>query len=255
VIALGANIAQVGFKITPKALEPKLDKLDLVKGAKRIFSVRSGVMMIRDVLKLSVIGFVAYKAVASEFEGFFKLSDMTVAQVATTMGTLALELALKVGAVVLVIAVLDYLYQRYEFEKSIKMSKQELRDEHKDTDGNPLIKSRVRQVQQQMARNRMMQAVPTADVVVTNPTHIAVALKYDADDGLAPTVVAKGMRRIAEQIKAVAKEHDIPVIEDRPLARALFKMCEVGDLVPAQLYRAVAEVLAYVYRLKGKVMS
>ncbi len=255
VIAFGANVAQVGFKITPKALEPKLEKLDLVKGLKRMVSVRSAVTMLRDILKLLVIGFVAYKAIASEFPGFFKLVDMTVPQVAGTMGKLALELALKVGAVILVIAVLDYIYQRYEFEKSIRMSKQDLKDEHKDTEGSPQIKARIRQIQMQTARSRMMDAVPLADVVITNPTHFAVAIKYDVDQMSAPYVIAKGQRLIAQKIKQIALEHDIPVVEDRPLARALYKMCDVGAMIPAQLYRAVAEVLAYVYRLKGKTVN
>ncbi|MBU8934923.1 MAG: flagellar biosynthesis protein FlhB [candidate division Zixibacteria bacterium] len=255
VIAFGANVAQIGFKITPKAMEPKWEKLNVLKGIKRLFSLKSLVQLIRDSLKMGVVGFVAYKVISSEFVGFFKLSDMTVAQVAATMGTLAMELALKVGAVILAIAILDFIYQRYEFEKSIKMSKQDLKDEHKQTEGSPQNKSRMRQAQMQLARSRMMQAVPLADVVVTNPTHYAVAIKYEPDKSNAPYVLAKGQRLIAQQIKAVALEHDIPIVEDKPLARALFKMCEVGQSIPATLYRAVAELLAYVYRLNGKVMS
>ena len=255
IIAFGINVVQIGFKITPKALEPKWEKLDVLKGLKQKVSLKSLVQLIRDTLKLAVVGFVAYKAIASEFAGFFKLADMTVPQVAGIMGKLALELALKVGAVILVIAVLDYIYQKYEFEKSIRMSRQDLKDENKEAEGSPQNKSRIRQIQTQMARTRMMQAVPLADVVVTNPTHIAVALKYDPDSSKAPYLLAKGQRKIAEQIKAIALEHNIPIVEDKPLARAIFKMCEVGQSIPTTLYRAVAEVLAYVYRLKGKVVS
>lgn len=255
VIALVANIAQVGFKITPKSLEPKFEKLDVLKGLKRLFSLKSLVHLVRDTLKLGIVGLVAFYAIKGEFESFFLLPNMTVSQLAIAMGRLSLILGMKVGAIMMVIAVLDYIYQKYEFEKSIKMSKQEIKDENKDTEGNPLIKSRIRQVQREMARRRMMAAVPTADAVVTNPTHIAVALKYDMGDGSAPLVVAKGERKLAEKIKELARKHDIPIIEDKPLARALFRMCEVGDFVPAQLYRAVAEVLAYVYRLKGKVVN
>ena len=174
-------------------------------------------------------------------------------QVATTMGELALLLALKVGGVILVIAILDYLYQKFEFEKSIRMSRQELKDENKETEGSPQIKSRIRQVQLQMARSRMMQAVPLADVVVTNPTHIAVGLKYDADKMSAPRVVAKGQRLIAEKIKEIAAKAKVPIVENKPLARALYEAVDVGMAVPAKLYKAVAEVLAYVYKLKGKV--
>lgn len=252
-IAFGVNVAQVGFKITPKAMEPKLEKLDIVSGLKRLVSLRSLVQLVRDSIKLIVIGFVAYKAIESEFESFFLLPDMSVPQFASIMGKLALMLALKIGGVVLVIAVLDYMYQRYEYEKSIKMSKQDLKDEYKDTEGSPQLKSRVRQAQREMARNRMMQAVPTADVVVTNPTQIAVALKYDSEEADAPFVVAMGERLIAQRIREIAKECGIPVVEDKPLARALFKMCDVGQVIPANLYKAVAELLAYVYKTKSKV--
>ncbi|MCK4460628.1 MAG: flagellar biosynthesis protein FlhB [candidate division Zixibacteria bacterium] len=255
VIGLTSNIAQIGFKITPKSLEPKFEKLDVLKGLKRLFAVKSLVQLIRDVIKLTIVVIVAYNAMASEFDTFFLLPDMTVAQLAGSMGKLALVLGMKVGAMMIAIGILDYLYQKYEFEKSIKMSKQDLKDENKDTEGSPLVKSRVRQIQREMARQRMMAAVPLADAVITNPTHLAVALKYELEKGNAPYVLAKGERLIAERIKEIAREHDIPIIEDKPLARALFKMCDVGDFVPAQLYRAVAELLAYVYRLKGKVIK
>ena len=255
VIALGANVAQVGFKISPKAMELKFEKLDLVKGLKRMFSLQSLVRMVRDVIKLAVVGLVAYWSIESEFASFFLLPDQTIAQLAAIMAFISLKIALKIGAIILVIAILDYTYQKYEFEKSIKMSKQELKDEFKETEGSPQIKSRVRQLQREMSRNRMMKAVPKADVVITNPTHLAIALKYDTEEGGAPEVIAKGERLVAQRIKEVAIANNVPVIEDKPLARALFKMCEVGQVVPATLYRAVAEVLAYVYRLKGKAMN
>jgi flagellar biosynthetic protein FlhB len=171
------------------------------------------------------------------------------------MGKLALGVALKIGVVILFIAILDYAYQKYEFEKSIKMSKQEVKDEYKDTEGNPQLKARVRQIQREMSRRRMAEAVPTADVVITNPTHLAVALKYDPEEMAAPYVIAKGERLIAQRIKEIALQNNIPVIEDKPLARALFKLCDIGQAVPANMYRAVAEVLAYVYRLRGKVVK
>jgi flagellar biosynthetic protein FlhB len=255
VIAFATNVAQIGFKITPKAMEPKFDKLNLVNGFKRLFALRSLVDMIKNVLKVAIIGYVAYKTIQGEFDSFFLLPNMTIPELAGVMGKLSLVLGVKIGAVVFVIAVLDYMYQRYEFEKSIRMSRQEVKEEHKETEGSPQLKARVRQVQREMSRKRMMQAVPTADVVLTNPTHLAVALKYDPEEMSAPYVVAKGARLIAQRIKELAHKHDIPVIEDKPLARALFKACDVGDLVPANLYRAVAEVLAYVYRLKGKAVS
>ena len=255
IIAVGINVAQVGFKISSKALEPKLDKLNMIEGFKRLFSTKSLAHLIRDLLKLIVIGFVAYKSIEGEFDSFFLLPDQTIAQLAAAMGYLSLMLTLKLGAIILVIAIIDYMYQKYEFEKSIRMTRQEIKEEYKDTEGSPQIKSRTRQLQREMAQKRMMSEVPTADVVITNPTHIAVALKYDPDTAAAPIVVAKGERLIAQRIKEIALENDIPTYEDKPLARALFKMCEIGQSVPMQLYRAVAEVLAYVYRLKGKAMN
>lgn len=255
VIAFGSNAAQVGFKVSTKVLEPKFEKLDLVSGLKRMFSLKSLVQLFRDSAKLFIVGFVAYKVIASEFDSFFMLPDMSVVQFASFLGKTAFFMVLKISGVIFALAILDYIYQKYEFEKSIRMSKQDMKDEYKDTEGSPQLKSRIRQVQRQMAQNRMMKAVPTADVVVTNPTHLAVAIKYDPDQMDAPTIIAKGERLIAQKIKEVAREAGVPVIEDKPLARALFKMCSIGDLVPSKLFRAVAEVLAYVYKQKGKVLG
>jgi flagellar biosynthetic protein FlhB len=255
VIGLASNVSQVGFHISSKSLEPKFERLNVASGLKRLVSLRSLVNLFRDTTKLLIIGVVGFFAIASEFESTFLLPDMSVPQVAATLGQAALRVALKIGAAMLVLAILDYAYQKYEFEKSIKMSKQEIKDELKDTEGSPQMKARVRQIQRETARRRMMAEVPEADVVVTNPTHLAVALKYDSAKGSAPMVVAKGERLIAQRIKEIALEHNVPVIEDKPLARALFKMCDVGQAIPAQLYRAVAEILAFVYRLKGKVVG
>ncbi len=253
VIGMSSNIVQVGFHISTKALEPKLDKLDVLKGLKRLFSVRSLVTLVRDSLKLFFVGFIGYLAIASEFEEFFMLPEMATSEVAATMGRMALTVALKIGAAMLILAAADFAYQKYEFEKSIKMSKQDIKDESKDTEGSPQTKARVRQIQREMSRQRMMADVPSADVVVTNPTHIAVALKYSPDESTAPIVLAKGERLIAQRIKEIALDCGIPVFQDKPLARALFKLCDVGGAIPSSLFRAVAEVLAYVYRLKGKV--
>lgn len=253
VIAVAANVAQVGFRITPKSIEPNFTKVSPISGFKRLFGLTALVSLFRDSFKLLVVGIVAYKAIESEFDSFFMLPDMSVMDIAMTMGKTAVILGLKVGAIMIVIAILDYLYKRYDFEKSIKMSKQDLKEENRDTEGSPELRGRIRQAQREMSRQRQMDAVPLADVVVTNPTHLAVALKYDSGDMNAPRVIAKGERLLAQKIKAIAREHDIPVVEDPPLARALFKICRVGDFVPENLYRAVAELLAYVYRLKNKV--
>ena len=253
--AFGISVAQVGFVVSPNVLSLKFDRLDLVSGFKRLFAQRSLVTLVKDFIKLFALGFVAYTAIKNDFPGFATLSDMAVPALATTMGKTSLLLAFKLGLTYLALAILDYFYQRFDFEKSLRMSRQELKEEYKETEGSPQLKARVRQMQREMTRQRMMAAVPTADVVVTNPTHLAVALKYDTVDNNAPIVVAKGERLIAQKIKEIARKHGIPVIEDKPLARTLFKMCEIGQIIPANLYRAVAELLAYVYRLKGKKVN
>lgn len=255
IIAAGINLVQVGFGASSKALGPKFSKINPLKGLKKLFSVRSLVHAVRDSLKLAVVGFVAYKVIDSEFNGFFLYPDMTTIQLATALGSLTISIALKIGASILILAIIDYVYQKYEYEKSIRMSKQEIREEMKDTDGSPQIKARIRQIQREMTKKRMMAAVPFADVVVTNPTQIAVALKYDREDHGSPQIVAKGERLIAQRIREIAAEHNVPIVEDKPLARSLFKMCDIGEYIPDQLYRAVAELLAYVYRLNGKVIN
>ncbi len=252
VIGLAANLLQVGILFSTKSIEPKLDKLNVVKGLGRLFSVKSLFELCKNVIKLSLIGIVGYYAVKSEMQFVPLLPDMSVAQIMGFMGGAAFRVALKCSLMLVVLAILDYAYQKWEYEKSIRMSKQEIKEEMKNTEGNPQIKSRIRQIQRDAAFRRMMSAVPKADIVVTNPTHVAVALKYDIDAMDAPKVVAKGQRLIAERIKEIAQENDIPIVENKPLARALFKACDVGMQIPANLFRAVAEVLAYVYKLKGR---
>ncbi len=251
VVAYSINLLQVGFLFTTKTLEPKLDKLDITKGIKKLVSIRSLVQLVRDVIKISLIAYVGYRSITAELDTFYNLADNSVAVFAGAMGKMALTTVLELGAVILILALFDYAYQKYDFEKNIKMSKQDIRDENKDTEGSPQVKSRIRQIQREMSRKRMMQEIPNADVVITNPTQIAVALKYNTDAMEAPMVVAKGERIIAAKIKEIAKEAGVPIVENKPLARALFKMCDIGSYVPGNLYRAVAEVLAYVYRQKG----
>ncbi len=252
VIAYGINVLQVGLLLTSKPIEPKLDKLNIVNGIKRLVSVRSMVELIRDVIKVILIGIVGYISIKSQLDSFLLLSDQPVGLFAGVMSKQALMVALQIGAVMFILALLDYAYQKYDFEKNIRMSKQEIKEEMKDYEGSPHTKSRIRRIQREMSNRRMMREIPKADVVITNPTHLAVALKYNLDDMEAPMVVAKGERLLAEKIKEIATEANVPIIENKPLARALFNMCEIGSYVPAQLYRAVAEVLAYIYRLKGE---
>jgi len=249
-IAYGINVIQVGVMFTSKPLEPKLDRLNLVSGLKRLFSARSLFQLFRDVTKLILIAIVGYMVIKSKLPGFFLLSDNAVSVFAGTMGKTALTTVLQVGAVILLLAFLDYAYQKYDFEKSIRMSKQEIKEESKETEGSPETKGRIRRIQREMSRRRMMQEIPKADVVITNPTHIAIALKYDQEEMDAPLVVAKGERLLAQKIKEIAREAGVPIVENKPLARSLFNMCEVGSTIPSHLFRAVAEVLAFVYRQK-----
>lgn len=252
VVAFGVTYLQVGTLFSTKALEPQFDRLDFIKGAKKFINPRTLFNIARDVAKLFIIGTVAYYAVKKEIPTFLTFPELEAPQIASSIFAIALKIALKVCMALVVVAVADYAWQRYDYFKGLRMSKQEVREELKHTEGNPLIKSRVRAIQRQQARQRMMQEVPEADVVVTNPTQIAVALKYDTDAMDAPTVVAKGQRLVAEAIKRAAREAGIPIVENKPLARTLFKTVEIGMQVPAHLYKAVAEVLAYVYSLKGK---
>ncbi|MBU1318126.1 MAG: flagellar biosynthesis protein FlhB [candidate division Zixibacteria bacterium] len=251
VIGTVSNVLQVGFVVSTKPLEPKLEKLDVFKGIMKLLSTKSLFELGKDVFKLALIGVVGYYAVSSELKFVNQLPDMSVSQVLSFIGAAMFRVALKCSLMLAVLAVADYAFQKWDFEKSIRMTKQEIKEEMKHTEGDPLVKSRIRHLQRDAAFRRMMSDVPKADVVVTNPIHLAVALKYDTETMDAPVVVAKGQRLIAERIKEIAREHDIPVIENRPLARALFKACDTGMQIPVSLFRAVAEVLAYVYRLKG----
>ncbi len=245
------NFSQVGFHLTSKPLEPKLDKLDLIKGLKKLLSTQSLVALARNIIKLVIIGWIAYTAIRAESKHFVSVLDGDVYNLLSFAGQAAFHIALKIALALLVLAILDYAYQKWDFEKSIRMTKQEIKEEVKQYEGSPITRQRVRRVQQELSRMRMTREIPKADVVVTNPVHLAVALKYDTENMGAPTVVAKGARLLAEKIKEIAREHNIPIVENKPLARALYQAVEIGMQIPANLYKAVAEVLAYVYRLKN----
>ncbi|WP_433615731.1 flagellar biosynthesis protein FlhB [Paenibacillus cellulositrophicus] len=253
VMALAANLMQVGFMLTGESLKPKFSKLDPIKGFKNIFSVRSLVEFAKSILKLVIIGFLVYQTLRGAIADIGKLSEVNIENTFHFVASLTMTLGLKIGAALFVMAALDFLYQKYEFEKSIRMSKQDIKDEYKKMEGDPLIKGKIRERQRRMAMQRMMQEVPKADVVITNPTHFAVALKYEGSNMEAPQIVAKGQDFVALRIKEIAKENGVITMENKPLARALFQRAEIGDSIPADLFQAVAEVLAYVYKLKGKV--
>ncbi|MDR0270066.1 flagellar biosynthesis protein FlhB [Paenibacillus sp.] len=253
VIALVANVVQVGFLLTGEPLKPKFSKLNPIKGFKNIFSTRSLVELLKSLFKITVIGLMVYQTLSGALPDIGKISAMNIEKTFHFIASLTMKMGLKIGAALFAMAILDYIYQRYEFEKGIRMSKQDIKDEYKKMEGDPLIKGKIRERQRRMALQRMMQEVPKADVVITNPTHFAVALKYEGSEMEAPKVVAKGQDFVALRIKEIAKENGVITMENKPLARALYSRAEIGDSIPADLFQAVAEVLAYVYKLKGKV--
>ena len=251
-MGLGINLLQVGLVVSTEKLEPKLDNLNPINGFGRIFSKRSLVELIKSILKIIIIGFFIWLYVEEQipYMPYFIYFDLgtSLAQIADIIFTLAFQII----AVIIVLAIADYAYQSWQMTQDLMMTKQEVKDEFKQTEGDPQIKGKIRQKQRQMAMMRMMQEVPKADVIVTNPTHLAVALMYK--QGMtAPVVLAKGQDIVAERIKEIAREHKIPILENKPLARALYEAVQVGDTVPRELYQAVAEVLAHVYRLKNKI--
>jgi len=252
ILGVVGNYIQVGFLLTGEPLKMKLNKLNPIQGAKQIFSMRSLVNLIKSILKVIIIGVVVWINLWGAREKLLSLSLMPLEDVFRFAGKLTTKIGVQIGAVLVILAIIDYMYQRYEHNKQLRMSKQEIKDEHKRLEGDPLIKSRIREKQRRMAMMRMMQEVPKADVVITNPTHYAVALQYDATIMEEPRVIAKGVDYIALKIREIAKEHDIITMENRPLARALYERTEIGQSIPVDLFQAVAEVLAYVYKVKGK---
>lgn len=249
---LAVSYLQVGSLFTLEPLKPNLGRINPLEGFKRIFSKRALVELVKALLKVTVVTWVAYSTLRGAVVGLPNLSGMEVGQVAAWVGLQVWELAIKTGLAILVMSAFDYAYQRYEHEVSLRMTKQQLKEETKETEGDPQIRGQVRRRQREMARRRMMAAVPTADVVITNPTHYAVALRYIMDQMEAPEVVAKGQDYLAQRIKEVAREHHVPLVENMALAQGLYRSAEVGQSIPIEYYQAVAEVLAFVYRLKHR---
>ncbi|WP_423410040.1 flagellar biosynthesis protein FlhB [Heyndrickxia sp. MSNUG] len=254
IAGVAANYAQVGFMFSTEAIQMKLEKINPISGFKRIFSMRAIVELIKSILKISFIGLIAFSILWSRMDEVLLLSSKSLAAALGTIASLTLQMGLFSSGALLFLSLLDYLYQKYDFEKSIRMSKQDLKDEYKNIEGDPLIKSKIKQRQREMAMRRMMQEVPKADVVITNPTHFAIALKYDDQKSDAPIVVAKGVDFVAQKIKLIAKENEVVTVENRPLARALYSQTEIGDAIPEEFFKAVAEILAFVYQTKNKVL-
>jgi len=253
VLVVGAlsSIIQIGFLLTGKPLEPDLGKLNPVQGAKKFVSRRSAVEVVKSLAKVGLVGVVAFKTVYAEFGNSILLVDMPPSETMKFLGTTAALVLFKSCGVLVFLALFDYLFVRWEMEQKMKMTKQEQKEEYKESEGDPQLKARVRSLQQEMARKRMMSEVPKADVVVTNPTHLSVALKYDRATMDAPRVVAKGADHLAMRIREIAHENKVALVENKPVARALYKL-EIGQTVPEELFTAVAEILAYVYSLKAE---
>ncbi len=253
IIAFVSSASQTGLSFSAKALSPKFKKLNPVSGIKKVFfSSSSMVELAKSLLKLTAVGGFSYLVIKDLVKASTSLMGLTIEEIVNFMINAALSLLIKIVLVYAIIAAIDFIFQKHKFKKEMMMTKQEIKDEHKQTEGDPLIKSRIKRQQFQMAKNRMMKDVPKADVIITNPTHYAIAIKYDMQKDGAPRVVAKGVDLVAQRIKEIAIEYNIPLHEDRQLARALYKVCEIGSPIPHSLFQAVAQVLAYVYKVRDE---
>ena len=251
IVVVVVGMAQTRGLVSLKPLEPKFSNLNPASGLKRLISGDSLVTLLKSMAKLAVLGLVTFVTLRGSWERLMSLAGAQPHDIAAVISMLAFRLILLTGSTFLGIAAVDYIYQHVKFERSLRMSKQEIIQEHKESEGDPQIKARIQALARARARQRMMQAVPTADVVITNPTHIAVALRYNVAESAAPIVVAMGQRKLAERIKAIARENNITLVENKPVARALLATCVIGKAIPPALYAAVAEILAYVYRQRG----
>lgn len=252
IISVASNLLQFGFLFTTEPLKFDLKKIDPISGAKRIFSLRAIVELLKSFLKITLIGSVTFGVIWFFKDEILVLAFKNPENAVAFFGRATITMGIAAAIVLIILAILDYMYQKYDFEKNIRMSKQDIKDEHKNIEGDPLIKSKLREKQRQIALRRMMEEIPQADVVITNPTHYAVAIKYDESRGAAPYVVAKGVDDLALKIIEKAKEHDVMTVENRPLARALYEAVELNEFIPEEFYQAVAEVLAFVYSLQKR---
>jgi len=249
VMGIISNVVQTGFLFSTEAITFKLSKINPVKGLKRLYSLRSLVELVKSLTKISLVGGIAFFVLKSRFDNVLGLIQLDVLRILTFIASEASIVGFYTFGFLVVLAIFDYAFQRWHHEKDLRMTKQEVKEEMKHTEGDPKIKARIRSIQQEMSRNRMMAMVPDATVVITNPTHLSIALKYDTEDMLAPKVIAKGAGIIAEKIKEVATQNNIPIVEEKNLARILYKTVEINSYIPIELYQAVAEIIAYVYKL------
>ncbi len=254
-IGIIATVAQTKGLVTFKALKPKFSRMNPLNGIKNLFSLKGMIELLKSIIKIVILFYIIYMTLQDEVTKFPKMIDMGVTESVSAIGGIIWNVSLKVMVAFVFVAGFDYMYQRWEYEKKLKMTKQEVKEEYKMTEGDPKVKGQIKQKQQQMSRQRMMQAVPEANVVIRNPTHYAVALKYDHEKNNAPVIVAKGEDFMALKIIEIAEAHDIPVLENKPLARALYAEVDIDREIPSEFYSPVAEVLAYVYSLKEKELS
>lgn len=252
VLGVAANVLQTGFFLAPKAIGLKFERINPIKGFGKFFNKKSLVELIKSLAKVFIIGFAAVSIIKGKLSFIIHYSDVDAKEMMRYLALLLFELYMKLGLIVILIALADFFFQRWQFKQDMKMTKQEVKEEFKQMEGDQQVKSRIRSLQMEAARKRMMSDVPSADVVITNPTHYAVALKYDTKSGRAPMVIAKGQRLMALKIRELAKANGVYIHEEPPLARTLYKAVDIGDEIPENLYRAVAEILAFVYKFKNK---
>lgn len=251
--ALIGPFSQVGFLIAPEVIKLDFSKVSIIKGFGRLFSMRSVVEFVKGLIKISVIGTVGFVLIYPYMVGIEHTMDQSVGVMLGNLHSMTMRMMIGMLVALLIISIADVLYQRWEFNKQMRMSKQEIKDEYKQTEGDPHIKGKLKQLRYEKARQRMMQAVPKADVIITNPTHFAVALKYDTDLMDAPVVVAKGVDEVAFRIRELGKEHNVEIVENPPLARSLYADVELDQAIPPELFKAVAEVISYVFQKRGKL--
>lgn len=252
-VALLISVIQVGWTVSAKPMKPELSKFNPINGFKRMFSKDSLFELVKSIFKVGLIIYIAYISVRDNKSKLFVLYDISLKQAVALVGNFVIDVGLKISLVYLVVGIADFVYQKLKFKDDMKMTKQEVKDEYKNTEGDPQIKGRQRRKMQEVSQKRMMQDVPKADVVITNPTHLAVAVQYDEKTGQAPIVIAKGADYVAQKMKEIARENHVEIVENKPLARMLYANVDIGAQIPPELYQAVAEVLVFVYKAQGKV--
>lgn len=254
-LGVGASMVQVGVLFTSEPLKPNINKINPLKGLQRMFSLKAVVEGVKAVSKFALVSGSIYLLMRGEASVLPTLMYSGPMQILAFIGHMMFKMMVSIGALMLVLAAADYFFQRFDLEKQMRMTKQEVKEENKQREGDPMVKARIRKIQKEMATKRMMEAVPKADVIITNPTHIAIALKYDPQKYASPLILAKGVDHIAQKIREIAKENKIPIVENKPLARTIYKSLEIGQTIPRELFSAVAEVLAYVFKLRRKKMK